>query len=97
MICVGVMILMSVCSVFLSDHPIAKGIPEYFDLGTEECYGERFDIPQPDEVIFEGWFDIGEVFRGGCVWNRGYGKVFYFQPGHETNNAFQNQICQDRS
>ena len=43
------------------NHPIAKGIPEYFDLGTEECYGERFDIPQPDEVIFEGWFDIGEV------------------------------------
>ena len=73
------------------NHPIANGIPEHFDLGIEECYGERFDIPQPDEVIFEGWFDIGEVFRSGCVWNRGYGKVFYFQPGHETNNAFQNQ------
>ena len=42
-------------------------------------------------LFFEGWFDIGEVFRSGCVWNRGYGKVFYFQPGHETNNAFQNQ------
>ena len=72
------------------NHPIARGIPPYFELGIEECYGERFDIPRPDEVIFEGWFDIGEVFRSGCVWNRGYGKIFYFQPGHETNGSFQN-------
>lgn len=71
-------------------HPIAQGIPESFELGTEECYGERFDIPEPDELIFLGWYDIGEVFRSGCTWRRGYGKIFYFQPGHETNQAFQN-------
>lgn len=71
-------------------HPIAAGIPEHFELGTEECYGELFDIAPPDDVIFLGWFDIGEVFRSGCTWHRGYGKIFYFQPGHETNTSFQN-------
>ncbi len=71
-------------------HPIARGIPEHFELGVEECYGEMFDIAKPDDVIFEGWFDCGEVFRSGCTWTRGYGKIFYFQPGHETNLSFQN-------
>ena len=51
-------------------------------------YGEMFDIPQPDEVIFLGWFNSGEVFRSGCTWQRGYGKIFYFQPGHETFKSF---------
>lgn len=71
-------------------HPIAKGIPAVVEIGREECYAERFDIPKPDDVIFESWFDIGEVFRSGCTWSRGHGKVFYFQPGHETNKAYQN-------
>lgn len=47
-------------------------------------YGERFDIPQPDELVFVSWFAGGEVFRSGCCWHRGRGKVFYFRPGHET-------------
>lgn len=71
-------------------HPIAKGLPMAFEIGVEECYAEYFDIPAPDELIFESWFDIGEVFRSGCLWNRGYGKVFYIRPGHETNKAFFN-------
>ncbi len=75
----------------MPNHPIAKGIPANFELGRDECYGERFDIPTPDELIFIGWYDIGEVFRSGCTWRRGYGKVFYFQPGHETNTSFHNK------
>lgn len=71
-------------------HPIAQGIPEYFELDPEEMYGERFDIPTPDELIFLGWYRGGEVFRSGCTWNRGYGKIFYFQPGHETNPSYHN-------
>ncbi len=71
-------------------HPIAEGIPECIELGTEECYAEFFDIPKPDDVIFISWFDIGEVFRSGCTWTRGFGKIFYFQPGHETNHSYQN-------
>lgn len=65
-------------------HPIAQGIDRYFDLPHEETYGEAFDIPEPDEQVFIGWYEGGEVFRSGCCWRRGRGKIFYFQPGHET-------------
>ena len=64
-------------------HPIAQGIPAHFDIPMEEMYGEYFDIPKPDEVIFTGWFAGGEVFRSGCTFQRGQGRIFYFQPGHE--------------
>lgn len=64
-------------------HPIAAGIPEKIELPQEEMYGEYFDIPKPDDVIFAGWFSGGQVFRSGCTFTRGLGKIFYFQPGHE--------------
>lgn len=64
-------------------HPIAEGIPEYIELEHEETYGERFDIPAPDELIFISWFSGGEVCRSGCCYRRGRGKIFYFRPGHE--------------
>lgn len=76
------------------NHPIAAGIPETFVLDTEEMYGEPFDIPEPQEVVFMGWYNGGEVFRSGCTFVRGNGKIFYFQPGHETNTAFQNKYVQ---
>ena len=69
-------------------HPIAQGVPECIYLEQEEMYGEFFDIPTPDELVFVGGFTTGEVFRSGCVWNRGSGKVFYFQPGHETYRSY---------
>jgi trehalose utilization protein len=47
-------------------------------------YGEPFAIPTPDEIVFLSWFEGGEVFRSGCTWKRGNGKIFYFRPGHET-------------
>ena len=75
-------------------HPIAEGLPPCFELAQEEMYGEYFDIPQPDELVFTGWFRSGELFRSGCCWNRGLGKVFYFQPGHETNPSFNNPYVQ---
>lgn len=65
-------------------HPIARGIEEKVLIPHEEMYGERFNIPAPDELVFLGWFEGGEVFRSGCTFYRGRGKVFYFQPGHET-------------
>ena len=64
-------------------HPIAKGLPECILLETEEMYGEHFDIPAPEELIFVSWFSGGEVFRSGCTYKRGQGKIFYFRPGHE--------------
>ena len=75
-------------------HPIAKGIPECVVIENEEMYGEYFDIPQPDEVVFIGWFKGGEVFRSGCTFKRGHGKVFYFQPGHETYPVYNNEYIQ---
>ena len=69
-------------------HPITKGISEKFILPAEETYGEFFDIPRPDDVLFIGWFSGGEVFRSGVTFTRGLGKIFYFQPGHETNPTF---------
>ncbi len=65
-------------------HPITAGIGDYIELPHSEMYGERFDIPQPDRVIFISWFQGGEVFRSGCCWERGHGRIFYFSPGHET-------------
>lgn len=78
----------------MPQHPIAQGIPEYFDLGIEEMYGEPFRIPQPDELVFTSWFEHGNIFRSGCTFFRGVGKVFYFQPGHETYGAFHNPYVQ---
>jgi len=65
-------------------HPIVEGIGEYIEIPHVEMYGEHFDIPAPDELVFVSWFQGGEVFRSGCCYNRGNGKVFYFRPGHET-------------
>lgn len=71
-------------------HPITEGVPATFDLEAEEMYGEHFDIPAPDELVYGGWFRGGEMFRSGCCWYRGAGKVFYFQPGHETYPTYHN-------
>ncbi|BCG58209.1 ThuA domain-containing protein [Paenibacillus sp. URB8-2] len=65
-------------------HPIAEGIGEYIELEQEEMYGTHFDVPAPEELIFVGWFEGGNVFPSGCTYRRGNGKIFYFQPGHEA-------------
>ncbi|MGG4500314.1 ThuA domain-containing protein [Paenibacillus polymyxa] len=65
-------------------HPIAEGIDAKILLEQEEMYGEFFDIPAPDELVFISNFEGGEVFRTGCTFHRGSGKIFYFRPGHET-------------
>jgi len=66
-------------------HPIANGLTEpYFEIAKEEMYGEQFDIPAPDTLVFISWFQGGEVFRSGCCYHRGRGKIFYFRPGHES-------------
>lgn len=69
-------------------HPIAAGVGQYIDIPHEEMYGEFFDIPEPDRLVFISWFPGGEVFRSGCCYHRGNGKVFYFRPGHETFPTF---------
>ncbi|WP_010677787.1 ThuA domain-containing protein [Bacillus timonensis] len=65
-------------------HPIVKGIDTFIELKEEEMYGEHFDIPEPDELVLISWFEGGEVFRSGCCYKRGLGKIFYFRPGDEA-------------
>ena len=75
-------------------HPITKGIDRYFELAHEETYAEQFDIPAPEQLVFVGWFEGGEVFRSGCCYTRGLGKIFYFQPGHESYPTYHNKNVQ---
>jgi len=69
-------------------HPIAKGVPEYFNIPESEMYGELFHIPTPDELVFVSWYEGGNIFRSGCTFKRGLGRVFYFSPGHESHPIY---------
>jgi len=69
-------------------HPIADGLGDSFVLDEEEMYGEPFDVPAPDQLVLISWFEGGEVFRSGCCYGRGRGRVFYFRPGHETHPTY---------
>ncbi|MCU4926825.1 ThuA domain-containing protein [Halobacteria archaeon AArc-dxtr1] len=72
-------------------HPIADGLDEYIELPETEMYGEPFDVPEPDRLVFTSWFEGGEVFRSGCCYQRGSGRIFYFRPGHETIPIYENE------
>ena len=78
----------------MPSHPIAAGIGDSFEIAAEEMYGEPFGIPTPDELVFISWFTGGEVFRSGCTWRRGNGRVFYFRPGHETHPTYHHPQVQ---
>ncbi len=75
-------------------HPIADGLDESIELPRTEMYGEPFDVPEPDRLVFTSWFEGGEVFRSGCCYRRGNGRVFYFRPGHETYPIYENEPIQ---
>jgi trehalose utilization protein len=79
-------------TTLLPKHPIARGVPERFDISHTEMYNEPFHVPQPDAVVFEEKWDKGEHFRSGCVWSVGKGKVFYFRPGHEVYPVYLEPI-----
>ena len=72
-------------------HPITQGIGRFIYLEHEEVYGEPFGIPEPDELVFVGGYEGGEVFRSGCCYRRELGKIFYFQPGHESYPTYYNE------
>jgi trehalose utilization protein len=69
-------------------HPIAEGLGDGFAIDEEEMYGEHFDVPAPDRLVLVSWFQGGEVFRSGCCYERGRGRIFYFRPGHETHPTY---------
>jgi trehalose utilization protein len=72
-------------------HPIAQGVPHPIIIDEDEMYGEFFDIPAPDELIFLSSFSGGEVFRTGCTFRRGYGKIFYFRPGDQDYPTYHHR------
>ena len=69
-------------------HPIAEGLGQSFVIDHEEMYGEPFDVPAPDRLVLVSWFQGGEIFRSGCCYQRGRGRIFYFRPGHETHPTY---------
>ncbi|MBT1541069.1 MULTISPECIES: ThuA domain-containing protein [Curtobacterium] len=64
-------------------HPITRGVPNPIVIPEQEMYGEYFDVPTPDELVFISGFTGGEVFRSGMTYRRGLGKIFYFSPGDQ--------------
>lgn len=80
--------------VVAPSHPVAAGLSERFELPIEETYGESFDVSQPDSTVFISWFEGGEVFRSGCCWERGYGRLFYFRPGNINHPTFHDANVQ---
>ncbi len=72
-------------------HPIAVGVPQPIVVEQQEMYGEFFDIPEPDELVFVSGFSGGEVFRSGCCWRRGKGRIFYFSPGDQEYPVYHHR------
>lgn len=72
-------------------HPIAKGVPHPLVVEEDEMYGEFFDIPVPDELVFVSSFTGGEVIRSGCTFRRGHGRIFYFSPGDQDYPVYHNK------
>ncbi|GAA4167774.1 trehalose utilization protein ThuA [Phytohabitans flavus] len=75
-------------------HPIAAGVDQPIVIAEQEMYGEPFDIPDPDEIVFISSFAGGEVFRSGVTFRRGRGRVFYFSPGDEAYPVYRNPQIQ---
>ncbi len=75
-------------------HPIADGVPDGFVIERQEMYGEFFDIPRPDELVFISSFSGGEVFRSGCCFHRGHGRIFYFSPGDQEFPVYHHPVVQ---
>jgi len=69
-------------------HPIAAGLAESFELPHEEMYGEPMRVAPDSYPVFMSWFEGGEILRSGCCLERGKGRIFYFQPGHESFPAY---------
>jgi trehalose utilization protein len=78
----------------LPGHPIAAGVPQPLVIDAQEMYGETFDIPPPDELVFISSFAGGEVFRSGCGYTRGAGRIFYFSPGDQEYPVYHQRDVQ---
>jgi trehalose utilization protein len=60
---------------------------------------ERLWVVEPSHPIAAGlgeYFELPneEVFRSGCCWERGHGRIFYFRPGHEAYPTYHDKNVQ---
>lgn len=73
-------------------HPIAKDVAREFTIANSERYNDPYAVPEAKAVVFEGTFDLKNgqtsTSKQGFCWDIGKGRMFYFQPGHETNPMF---------
>jgi len=73
-------------------HPIALGVPAKFTFEHGERYSDPYAVPKADAVVFVGDAKLkdGKIDKSeqGFCWTIGKGRMFYFQPGHETNPVF---------
>src|SRR6476620_667620 len=75
-------------------HPLAEGVESPIVIPEQEMYGELFDIPDPDDLIFISSFAGGEVFRSGVTFTRGKGRIFYFSPGDQAHPVYHHPQIQ---
>ncbi len=75
-------------------HPIAEGVAQPIVLPAQEMYGEFFDVPTPDDLVFVSGFTGGEVFRSGMTFSRGHGRIFYFSPGDQDYPVYHDPNIQ---
>ena len=76
------------------EHPLATGVPNPIVVPQQETYGEFFDVPAPDELVFISSFTGGEVFRSGLTYHRGRGRIFYFSPGDQEYPVYRQSEIQ---
>ena len=76
-------------------HPIAKGIPAEFTVNHDERYSDPYVVPEADAIVFDGVATLKngqeDPSHQGYCWTIGKGRMFYFQPGHETNPIFYDE------
>jgi len=75
--------------VLLPKHPLARGLPDIFEIPQTEMYDEPFHVPEPDEAVIEETWERGERFRSLLTWKVGEGRVVYYRPGHETYPVYR--------
>lgn len=76
-------------------HPIVDGLQRpYIELPEAQANTEPFDIPEPDRLVMVSWFEGGDVFRSGCCFRRGNGRIFMFGPGHEEYPIYRRDDVQ---
>ena len=62
-------------------HPICDGLPEVIEMPEAEMYGEHFDIPPPDTLVFISWFEGARSSEAAAAISAGKARSFTSAPG----------------